>query len=255
LDDRLKTFVSSPKESLNPLESVDLVAAEKLGTWLSGYATLREFYDLRDEEVNLKGGEKAAHRPLVRRQLAAKALLAVVSSAGDSIRGGLYDPSVEVVVPVDGLLVLLGEALPLLSRSPRILTVPQLFALLKAVEDLQTIGARIYANCEALFQSALESAYGNDVPSPRALLRKETSGMTGSSQFSMVGSSMLSSKEIGTVGSDGSAVLVKTGEVKRGWDWRQGLRRNTTADDVLRVVRAALSQEVAYAWADGENRT
>jgi hypothetical protein len=223
---------------------------------MSGYATLRKFYDLRDEEVNLKVGQKPTQTLLDRKRSAAEALIALVSSAGDSIRGGLYDPAVDVVVPVDGLLVLFGEALPLLDGSNRVFSMPQLFELLRVVEDLQTIGPRIYANCEEVFQSALDNVFGGDVPSPRALLRKETSGMTASSQFSMVGSSLLSSKELGTVvSSEGSGVLVKSGEVKRGWDWRKGLRKNLTGADTLKILRLSFSQEVAKAWANGEDRS
>jgi hypothetical protein len=52
--------------------------------------------------------------------------------------------------------------------------------------------------------------------------------------------------------SEGSGVLIRSGNVKRGWDWRKGLKKNTTGDDVLRVVRLTLSEAVAGAWADGE---
>jgi hypothetical protein len=255
MDERLLSFVKSPTDTLADLATIDLIAAEKLGAWLSGYATLREFYDLRDEDINLKDGETSEKRPLTRKRQAAKALLAVIASSSDCIRGGLFDYTAEVVVPVDCLLVLVGEALPLLNQTTRVLTLPQIYALLKAIEDLQTIGPRIYASCEAVFHTALENIHGNDVPSPRTRLRKETSGMTGSSAFSMVGSSMLNSKgSLATTGSEGSGVLVSTGQVKRGWDWRQGLRRNTSGEDVLRVARLALSKEVARAWADGEDR-
>jgi hypothetical protein len=247
--------VSAPEETLTHLAAVDEEAADKITAWISGYATLRKFYDLRDQPVDLKNDDDPEDSTLSNKRSAAEALLAVVSSAADSIRGGLYDPSVEVVVPVDGLLVLLGEALPLLDGSLRIFSLPQLFAILSAVEDLQTIGPRIYASTEDVFQSALENVYGSDIPSPRALLRKETSGMTASSQFSMVGSSLLSSKEMGTVASsEGSGVLVKSGTVKRGWDWRKGLRKNITGEDVLRILRLQISLEVAKAWASEEGR-
>lgn len=255
MDERLYEFVKSPTGPLADLATIDLVAAEKLGAWLSGYATLREFYDLRDEEVNLQDGAQPKNKPLARKRLAAKALLAVIASSSDCIRGGLFDYNAEVVVPVDCLLVLVGEALPLLNQTTRVLTLPQIYALLKAIEDLETIGPRIYASCEAVFQTALENVHGSDVPSPRARLRKETSGMTGSSAFSMVGSSMLNSKgSLATTGSEGSGVLVSSGQTKRGWDWRQGLRKNASGEDVLRVARLALSKEVARAWADGEDR-
>ncbi|KIW08908.1 uncharacterized protein PV09_00827 [Verruconis gallopava] len=247
LDSRMKEFIESPKETLNGLASIDLEAAQRLATWLSGYATLRGFYDLRDEKVEEDVSDAA------RRGKAAAALLTVISSANDPIRGGLFDPSTEVVVPVNSLLVLLGEALPLLRGPTSAFTLPQLFTLLKAVEDLQTIGPRIYASCEALYQTTLDNAFGSDVPSPRAMLRKETSGMTASSQFSLVGSSMLNSQETGmTISGEDSAVLIKSSDVKRGWDWRKGLKRNLKGEDVLRILRLQLAEKVADAWADGE---
>jgi hypothetical protein len=246
LDDRMKAFISSPKQTFTSLASTDLEAAQHLSTWLSGYATLRRFYELRDD-VHGKAAHKSAHRVLSRKKEAAEALLIAVTSANNPIRGGLFDPSTEVVIPVDSLLVLLGEALPLLNQSPPVLSLPQIFTLLKAVEDLQTIGPRIYGQCEAMFQSALDNVHGSEVLSPRARLRKETSGMTASSQFSMVGSSMLNSIENGTV-SEGSGVLI-SGDLQRGWDWRKGLKRTTKGSDVLRVVRMALSEAVAGAWA------
>lgn len=85
--------------------------------YLTGYASLRKFYDLRDEEVNLKQGEKPSLRPFARKKAATTALLAVINSAADNIHGGLYDPESEAIVQVDGLLTLLGEALPFVNRK------------------------------------------------------------------------------------------------------------------------------------------
>lgn len=121
LDDHLKAFIISPKASIDQIWHLDSEAAELLSTHLSGYATLRKFYELRDEEVNLKPGEKPAHRRNERRRAAAAALMALISSASASIRGGLYDPSDETVVQVDGLLALLGEALPFIKRMSPII--------------------------------------------------------------------------------------------------------------------------------------
>lgn len=248
LDNRMQIFIQSPKEALNNLASIDLDAAQRLASWLSGYATLRNFYGLRDRN-DLEDMDD-----VVRKRAAAAALLAAITSADDPIRGGLLDPSTEVVVPVDSLLVLLGESLPLLRGSTSAFTLPQLFTLLKAVEDLQAIGPRIYAQCESLFQMALENAYGSDVPSPRAMLRKETSGMTTSSQFSLVGSSLLNSQENGMVASgDESAVLINSGDIKRGWDWRKGLKRTFKGEDVLKIVRLQIANRVADAYAEGED--
>lgn len=117
LDTSLMKLITSPKKSLTELASLDSAAAELLSNYLSGYATIRQFYDLRDEEVLLKEGEKPAHRPMARKRTAANALAVIISSAASSIRGGLYDPEVETVVQVDVLLPLLGEALVFVNRK------------------------------------------------------------------------------------------------------------------------------------------
>ena len=88
-----------------------------LHTHLTGYATLRKFYDLRDEEVNLEQGQKPRLRPIARKNAAATALLAVINSAADSIHGGLYDEDRGSIVQVDGLLALLGEAMVFVDRT------------------------------------------------------------------------------------------------------------------------------------------
>ena len=87
-----------------------------LHTHLTGYATLRKFYDLRDEEVNLEQGQKPRLRAIARKTAAATALLAVINSAADSIHGGLYDEDRGSIVQVDGLLALLGEAMVFVDR-------------------------------------------------------------------------------------------------------------------------------------------
>ncbi len=116
LDQNLRAFLLFPKESLEQLAEHDREAAEILHLYLTGYATLRKFYDLRDEEVNLKEGEKLSLRPMARKKAAATALLAVINSAADNIHGGLYDPERGAVVQVDGLLALLGEATLFVDR-------------------------------------------------------------------------------------------------------------------------------------------
>lgn len=78
---------------------------------------MRKFYDLRDEEVNLKEGQKPTLRPIERKKTAAAALLAVINSAADNIHGGLYDEVRGSVVQVDGLLALLGEAMLFVDRK------------------------------------------------------------------------------------------------------------------------------------------
>ena len=95
---------------------MDPKAAEILHTYLTGYGTLRKFYDLRDEEINLEDGQKPTARPNARKAAAATALLAVINSAADNIQGGLYDENRGSVVQVDGLLSLLAEALVFVNR-------------------------------------------------------------------------------------------------------------------------------------------
>ncbi|KAF2401876.1 hypothetical protein EJ06DRAFT_491714 [Trichodelitschia bisporula] len=246
LDPRLKAFISDPKQTITQLATADMQAAEQISRYLSGYATLRRFYDLRDEDIYSPSGPKSVNRVMARKKTAAAALIAVINSAGDSIKGGLYDETVDVVIEVDCLLVLLGEALPLLKGKPRAFTPTHILSLLRAVEDLETVGPRITSQCEEVLISTLANAHGSSAPSPRSLL-KSTSGLTNSTTFSLVGSSMLNST---AEGSEGSGVLVG-GEVKRGWDWRKGLKRDARGEEVLRVLRLALAEEVARVWMEG----
>jgi len=78
---------------------------------LSGYASLRQFYELRDEQLNSKIDGDSVPDLKERKRQGASALVAAISSASDSIRGGLLDPSINVVIPVDNLVALLGESL------------------------------------------------------------------------------------------------------------------------------------------------
>lgn len=293
LDDRLKAFISLPEKSVVQLGRMDTEAASVVARYLSGYATIRRFYDLRDEELHLKPGQKPSLLPIARKKAAATALMAMITSANESIKGGLYDPSVDAVVQVDGLLTLLGEALPFVNRKcsisflrplssmvmhscteyctidllpdvtlilklttpptgpKRVLDINHLYTLLRATEDLESAPSSIYDQCEDCLQSTLSHANGAEPPSPRAMLKKSISNLTASTQFSMVGSSMLASRENIAPSTEGSGVLVK-GDVKRGWDWRKGLSRNAGGEDVLRVLRLGVAQEMARAWVEGE---
>jgi len=254
LDDRLKAFITSPQRTLTELSRTDLEAAQLLSTFLSGYATVRKYYDLRDEELNLKPGEKPALRPMARKLAAANALMVVISSAASSIRGGLYDPSIETVIQVDVLLSLLGEALVFVNQPKRTLTLPHLYTLLAAVEDLQTAPSLIYAQCEECFSSTLASAGGARPTSPRSLLKRATSNLTtASSQFSLVGSSMLGSESRGEEQStENSGVLVRGAktEYKRAWDWRVGFGQTAKGEDVCRLLRLGIAEEIGRAWVE-----
>ena len=111
LDTNLHSLVFAPKESLEHLALLDEDGAAILHKALTGYATLRKFYDLRDEVTDLTEGRKLTQEPISRKKAAAASLLAVINSAADNIHGGLYDESRGSIVHVDGLLALLGEAM------------------------------------------------------------------------------------------------------------------------------------------------
>ncbi|KAF1851599.1 uncharacterized protein K460DRAFT_324638 [Cucurbitaria berberidis CBS 394.84] len=258
LDDALNSLITSPKQTLTNLASLDSEAASLLSNHLSGYATIRKFYDLRDEEVLLRNGEKATHRPMARKRAAASALTVIIASAASSIRGGLYDPEIETVVQVDVLLPLLGEALVFVNQPKRTLTLRHLYGLLSAVEDLDTAPSMIRAQCEEVLSSTLLSAHdpnsSQQLPNPHHLLQKSTSNLTtASSQYSLIGSTEFSSAD--GQSTDGSTVLVKGGhidEVRRGWDWRRGFGKGAKGEDVIRVLRLGVAREIGRAFAEGE---
>lgn len=252
LDESLKSLITSPKQTLTKLAALDPEGAHLLSTQLSGYATIRKFYDLRDEEIFGTGGEKPAHRPMARKRAAANALMVLISSAASSIRGGLYDPEVETVVQVDVLLPLLGEALLFVNQSKRTLTLQHIYSLLAAVEDLDTAPGMIRTQCEDVLSTALAAAHDGRTPSPRSLLQKSTSNMMASSQFSLIGTDVGS---LDAQSTESSAVLIKGGNVddtKRAWDWRKGFKKDASGSDVVRVLRLGIAREAARAFAEGE---
>jgi len=269
LDDGLKTLVGSPRTALADIADVDPEAAEILQFYLVGYASLRRYYNLRDDEVTAaKAGRKPTLRPLARKRAAAKALIAVINSAADSIYGGLYDPERQSAIQVDGLFTLLGEATVFLRPDTRsIFSTSQLYALLAAIEDLQTVNGRVYAATEDCLQAALRNYLGSAPPSPHAMLKKSMSSGTNSNfSFSMMGSEMLASTAT-TAGrtneSEGSGVLVpsisssfkgRRGDTltPKGWDWRAQFRNQgvTTGQDVLQYLRIEIAKELSVAGLD-----
>ncbi|KAK5113988.1 hypothetical protein LTR62_003111 [Meristemomyces frigidus] len=259
LDDRLASLLNAASDSndrtaLVALARNDPAAATLLAGSLSGYATLRRFYDLRD------GTTKDKLQPLARARTAASALLAILGSAADCIHGGLFDPEIESVVPVDGVLVLLGEALPLINQIKRIFTREQVFTLLRIVEDFETCGGRVRGNAESLLRASL-NAYrahgkgkgsvsmpgGHDLrksKSARPNTMMASTGGLGGSEWDLLAESVM----IGSSGGNGKAV----GQVDRGWDWRRGMEKlggvEIGSREVIMLVRAALAGEVAAGW-------
>lgn len=242
LDEHLRRLISSPQNALTEMSKMDAEAAELLHRMLSGYATLRKFYTLRDEHIDSKRQLKGS---AARKREAAAALLAVISSSDDNITGGLYDEGRGAVVSVDFLLALLGEAVVFVNQPGHPITVPQIETLIKAIEDLQAVGPRVYSAANEFLQTVIASGQGLKGSSPTDMLRKSVSNVSGTSSFSMLGSSMLASQLKQSMGSSG--VLVK-GNIKRGWDWRRGVSASTTGEDVLRILRLGLAKDLAKAW-------
>jgi hypothetical protein len=237
---------------LTELATLDSEAAALLSNHLSGYATIRKYYDLRDEEVLCKSGEKPAHRPMARKRVAANALMVIIASAASSIRGGLYDPEIETVLQVDVLLPLLGEALIFVNQPKRTLTLRHLYDLLAAVEDLDTAPGMIKAQCEEVLTTCLLSAH--DANSSHHLGKSTGNLTTASSQYSLIGSLDFGSAD-GQSNTEGSTVFVRGGHVddsKRGWDWRRGFPRGAKSEDIIRVLRLGVAREIGRAFAEGE---
>ncbi|KAF2713601.1 hypothetical protein K504DRAFT_462114 [Pleomassaria siparia CBS 279.74] len=255
LDESLNALITSPKQTLTKLASHDPEGAQLLSNYLSGYATIRKFYDLRDEEMLLEAGQKPAHQPMARKRAAANALIIIIASAASSIRGGLYDPEIETVVQVDVLLPLLGEALIFVNQPKRTVTLQHLYTLLAAIEDLDTAPSMIRAQCEECLKTTLAAAHDSNprITSPHSILQKSTSNLTGSSQFSMIGSHDSESME--GVSTENSGVLIRGSNVddaKRAWDWRKGMRKEAKGEDVVRLLRLGIGRETARAFTQGE---
>ncbi|KAF4962872.1 hypothetical protein FSARC_9069 [Fusarium sarcochroum] len=242
LDQELKDLLRKRTETLEKRAKQDLEAAQLLGRMLSGYATLRKFYELRDaEEFDSISPTKA----LKLKKQAASALVAVISSSDDNIRGGLYDDTRDAVVSEDFLLALLGEATVFINRSPAVVTLSQIDILLKAIEDIQTVGDRVYSACDEFFHLVLASAQGLKGSTPQDLMAKSTGGLGGSS-YMMSGSSVLVNHLHKSISAGA--------KVNRGWDWRKGWQATSKGEDVLRKLRLGLAKDLAARWledADG----
>ncbi|KAG8677279.1 hypothetical protein FPOAC2_03399 [Fusarium poae] len=241
LDQELKDLLRKRTETLEKRAKQDLEAAQLLGRMLSGYATLRKFYELRDaEDLDNISPTKA----LKLKKQAASALVAVISSSDDNIRGGLYDDTRDSVVSEDFLLALLGEATVFINQSPAVITLAQIDILLKAIEDIQTVGDRVYSACDDFFNLVLESAQGLKGSTPQDLMVKSTGGLGGS--FMMTGSSVLVNHLHKSISAGA--------KVNRGWDWRKAWLATSKGEDVLRKLRLGLAKDLGALWledADG----
>ncbi|KAK5719118.1 hypothetical protein LTR15_007641 [Elasticomyces elasticus] len=244
MDERLAGLVGKERSTLVELARKDGEAAELLASRLSGYATLRRFYELRDQDLLPIAGSERKLRPLEQAREAAGALMAVLTSAADCIRGGLYDPEAEGVVPVDCVLVLLGEALVLLGEGKRVFSKEQVFVLMRIVEDFETVGSRVRENGAALLDASLASYRESGSGGGMGRMRKSGSGFGGSSWDMLAESTMVVPSAEGM------------GKVERGWDWRKGVDElgvEAGGKEVVAMVRVALAREVARGWGGGLN--
>ena len=176
---------------------------------------------------------------------AAYALMAVISSSDDNIRGGLYDDSCDAVVSEEFLLALLGEASVFVNAPTPLVTLDQIDILLKAIEDLQTVGSRVYTPCDEMFTKALEAGQGLKGSTPADLMTKSTSSLSGSS-YVLTGSSMFASQMHKSVSG--------AGRTSRGWDWRKSFSTTSTSEELLKKLRLGLAKDLAALWleeADG----
>lgn len=262
LDTQLASLLSKDRLSLVGLAREDPDAASLLAKSLSGYATVRRFYYLRDQD--LTPDATTTLRPLERKREAAKALVAVTESAADCIRGGLCDPAVESVIAVDCVLALLAESLPLLGQPKRVFTKEQVFGLLRVVEDFATAPSRIRENAESLMLAAV-SAYrdhddgvvaggaGNKLKKSRQTLKQSAFG---GSSYDLLASSIMpgGAQQQKTKGDGGKGAQKSSpGPIQRSWDWRRGLDGlgggvDAGGKEVLGLLRMALAQEVARGW-------
>lgn len=235
LDDTLRGLLKERTATLEAFAKQDLEAAELLAKMLSGYATLRQFYECRD------GGSKPRQNSLLRRQRAAAGLAAVIASADDNIRGGLYDDTRDAVVSEDFLLALLGEFSVFVDQSPPVITLEQVDTLLKAIEDIQTVGSRVYEVADEFFKLVLASGHGKG-STPASLLGQSTPSLGGS--FVMTGSSMIASQLHKSVMKSGMAKA----DIKRAWDWRGTVYTTAGSKDVLKQLRLGLTKDLANLW-------
>lgn len=215
---------------------LDIEAAQLLQKSLSGYATLRKFYDLRDGDL-LKPTGTVKTSTKLRKSQAAIALMAVITSSGDQIRGGLYDRERDAVIHVEFLLALLGEAMVFIDKPDFILTVPQIETLLFAIEDLKSAPSKVYSACANFLRRVLTTSHAldNETSGSAGLLQNSDKSVNNSG-VCIIRNSMLASQPKRPL------------REKRGWDWRESFSEETTGDDLLKLIRFSLAKDLAKAW-------
>lgn len=234
LDDKLASLLAPGRPGLTELAQLDAKAAADLAAQLSGYATLRKFYELRDLHLSTT----ARINSLDCRRQALKCLLAAVTSAADCIRGGLFDATVSSVIPAKSLLVLLGEVLPFCGQKTQALSQAQIFTLLRVVEDYAASPDRTRQAAEEFLKTCVSSG-------TPAALHKSNSNTSSASGLGVSSYDLLETSSLLLKQSNGQGA-----PIARAWDWKCGLSglggSDNNAQSLLLLLRVALARLLSY---------
>jgi hypothetical protein len=266
IDETLLALIESPKAAFANMIETDPEAAALLQFYVVGYACVRRVFTYRDNlsEHSKSNSNSRPAAPAERKRLAARALVAAINSAADSIYGGLYDPERQTAISHEVLLVLLGEATAFLSQESPVFTNTQIYALLAAIEDFETVDTNVREPAQAVLIKSMQqfrSTYnGNDSSREDMLKKSMSSGLTNSTNFSFSMAGSGTSAGGGAGRSEGSAVLVggsnsqqEEGDVRRAWDWRAAFRDVPDEElpkQVLRRLRLGLARELSMGMLD-----
>ena len=201
---------------------------------LSGYATLRNFYESRDSGDHPR---------------AVKALVAVLKSAGEKLDGGVYDADWDSAVEEWMVAVLLGELMPYINPRKRYLGMREAMDVLKVITDFECVRGDVWRRAEEFLQRVLahKDSRGDGGSSGNA------GGANGMTESGYIAGSMISSWESVRDGIDSGLVSADAapGATQRAWDWREGAEGWKVAD-IIRIVRLGIAKIVADAWLLGE---
>ncbi|RPA94315.1 hypothetical protein L873DRAFT_1701945 [Choiromyces venosus 120613-1] len=221
LDPVLSNLLKTPTSITSPILRFEL----------SGYATLRNFYESRDN------GDHAR---------AVKALVAVLKSAGEKLDGGVYDSDWDSAVEEWMIGVLLGELMPYINPRKRYLGMREAMDVLKVITDFECVRGEVWRRAEEFLQRVLAHKDSCAAASGSA---GNVNGMT---ESGYIAGSMISSWESVRDGIDSGLVAPATSTIpQRAWDWRDAAE-GWKVGDIIRVVRLGIAKIVADAWLLGE---
>ncbi|KAI5296462.1 hypothetical protein KEM52_002083 [Ascosphaera acerosa] len=273
LDPQLRALLHEPETSFKAISDVDAEGAAMLRYYFSGYAAVRRFYEARDEGLAAPKGDQSQRQPLACKQAAAKTLVALVRNATASISSGVWDPKRESAVQIDGLMVLLGEALVFCKDTNRFFTIDEQYDILSAIEDLDTVRGQVYDRCEKCLQATLahhrrfdavhqaedaadpafspsQSKFsfslstGSGAPA-RSFLAESISSEVPLDGFSLLSVEAPDVLELGD--RTPPATAGGTAQVRREWDWRTGIPQGVRGADILKMLRLQLARGLSFA--------